>query len=233
MLDWTGGESRRTNAQWGRLARAVRAAYLGRPDLLPAAERPCPRDPLTVSAGACSVRGLPVTVVDGDEPLDAAAFSAEVRGVETRDRIRPRYLPAERARGTFVVVTYRLRTKTLIRSITTQLRVGRRVFDEAPASVFLPRSRLFPIPPDATYRARAAFDVPRSVATRLERRGAFVLPVEIDELGDPSSELAQGWIRLRGAGERGQDATARAASSRNSSATSSRIWTIASLAGER
>jgi len=196
VLDWSAGPRRRTSPQFNRLERAVRSAYLGRTGLLPPFERPCRGDPLRGRAGACSVRGVPVTVAAPGTPLDTPAFEAEVRGVETREQLRPKLLAPERARGRFVIVTYRLTTKTLIRSITPQLRVGSRIFDEAPVSVFLSRSRLFPLPPAARYEARVAFDVQRAAAARLRERGALVLPAEIDELGDPSLDLAQGWIAL-------------------------------------
>ena len=197
VLDWSAGPKRRTTPQFNRFERAVRAAYRGRPGLLEPAERPCGQDPLRGSPAPCSVRGVPVTVASQGSPLDTPAFQAEVRRVEVRDRVKPEFLPAERARGRFVIVTYRLRTKTLIRSVTPQLRIGKRTFDEAPASVFLARSRLFPLPPAAGYTARAAFDIPKADTAQIRARGALVLPAEIDDLGDPSAELAQGWIRLR------------------------------------
>jgi len=196
VLDWSAGPKRRASPQFDRLARAVRAAYLGRPGLLPLPERPCRQDPLKDPGGACSLRGVPVTVAQGDSALDTPAFEAEVRGVEVRGRLKPKLLPAQEANGRFVVVDYRLRTKTLIRSLSPQLRIGRRTFDEAPASVFLPRSRLFPLPPAAAFSARVAFDVPRDLAAGVRERGALVLPADIDELGDPSAELAQGWVAL-------------------------------------
>lgn len=196
VLDWSAGTERRTGPQFNRLERAVRAAYLGRPGLLPRPERPCDGNPLSEPAGACSVRGVPVTVARGDTPLDTPAFEAEVGRVQVKAELKPELLPPERARGRFVIVTYQLRTKTLIRSLTPQLRIGRRSFDEAAASVFLPRSRLFPLPPGALYRGSAAFDVPAESAGEARVKGAFVLPAEIDELGDPSADLAQGWIAL-------------------------------------
>jgi len=196
VLDWSAGSKRRTNPQFNRLERAVRAAYLGRPGLLPPRERPCRRDPLRDRGEACSLRGVPVTVARGNSALETPAFEATVRKTEVRPALKPKLLPPETASGRFVIVDYRLRTKTLIRSLTPQLRIGKRTFEEAPASVFLARSRLFPLPPAAAYNARVAFDVPRAQAAQVRRRGALVLPAEIDELGDPSAELAQGWIAL-------------------------------------
>lgn len=199
VLEAPGAPERRVTPELERLERAVRAAYLGRPESLPPSERPCGElglDPLSGGTGSCAVQGLPVTFVAAGERLDLPTLLAEVRGVETRERIGLRGLPPERAKGTFVIVSYRVRAKSLIRSLTPRLRLGGRTIDEAPASVFFPRSRLFPLPPDAVYRSRVAFDVAPALAARAEREGALVLPAELDDLGDPSADLAQGWIRL-------------------------------------
>jgi hypothetical protein len=201
-LSWVGEHTRKTTPKWDRLERAVRAAYLGKPQLLPAAERPCRDarlDPLHGRSGACSVDGIPVTFGDADEALSTPALDARVLGVKTTGKVGESGLLPQAAKGRFIVIAYRVRNTTSrrIRFLRSHLRLdGRTLVEDAGASVSLPRSRGFPLPPGATLESEAAFDVAPSLARRARREGAFVLPSAIDDLEDPAPDLAQGWIRL-------------------------------------
>ena len=84
VLRWVGRRSKKTTPQWDRLERAVEAALEGSLEPLAPEERPCRAkglDPLRGRTGACSVKGIPVTFVEGDEELSTPALEARVLGV--------------------------------------------------------------------------------------------------------------------------------------------------------
>ncbi len=204
VMRWTGEETKRTTPKWDRLERAVRAAYLGQTDVLPPAEQPCEErglDPLRGELGECSVEGMPVTFAEAVEPLRTPALEARVLGVETSDAISEETGVPERAEGRFVEVAYRVRNtgNRPIGFLRLALRLGGRSYEPAVgAGVFVPRSREFPIPPGESFETSVAFDVDPDLAERARENGALVVPAAI-ELGEPSPDLAQGWIRLAGA----------------------------------
>ncbi len=202
VLSWIGRRNKETTPQWDRLERAVRASLAGKLDLVPPPERPCRDaglDPLHGRTGECSRRGIPVTFVNVDQTLSVPALTARVLGVETAGDLRfPNMAPVV-PRGRFFIVAYRVRNTghQPIKFLQPKLKLGGRTVAENPeAGVLLPRSRSLPLPPGATMEARAAFDLPPSSDGR---KGVFLLPAERDDRGDPSLDLAQGWIRLDGA----------------------------------
>lgn len=202
IVQWSGEKTKKTTPKWDRLERAVRAAHLGRVDVLPAAEQPCSErglDPLSGDAGECGVEGIPVTFADARGPLDTPALEARVLGVQTSDTIGEELDLPERAKGRFVEVAYRLRNPgdRPIRFLRLALRLGGRTYDPVPgASVLVPKSREFPIDPGESFQTIAVFDVAADLADRAREEGALVVPAATDELGDPAPDLAQGWIRL-------------------------------------
>lgn len=200
VLQWVGESTRRTTPKWDRLERAVRASFLGRPQLLPAAEQPCRvrgLDPLQGKPGSCSVDGIPVTFGDVGAPLRTPSMEAEVLGVETSDEIgEDAGVPTE-AGGRLVEIAYRVRNTgdEPIPSLEMALRLGGETIDPSGLGAVQPASRSFPIPPGEEYETRVSFDVAPELAERARARGAFVFPAESD--GErPVSDVAQGWIRL-------------------------------------
>lgn len=205
LLQWVGGDTKETTASWDRIERAARAAYLGDDEALPAAERPCSNrnlTPLRGEPGECSVDGIPVTFGDGAAPLATPALEARALGVETAEEIGGETtIPIQPEQDAFVIVAYRVRNSGSepIDFLRPQLRLGGRTIDEgARAEALLPESRAFPVEPGGTVEAQVAFDVDGDLAERARARGALVLPAARDEEGTPSTEIAQGWIRLSG-----------------------------------
>jgi hypothetical protein len=204
LLSWVGRPARKTTPQWDRLERAVQAALTDDLSRLPPGERPCSDgnpDPADGDTGACSMNGIPVTVVDAPGELSTPAVEAEILGVGSADRLRfPGKSPLV-AKGQFLLVAYRVRNTSPypIRYIQPRLRLGSRTVEENPEAAFLlPRSRPASLPSGATLEARAAFDV---ASPEEARDGAFVIPGDRDGRSDPSLQVAQGWIRLSGARE--------------------------------
>jgi len=202
VLEAPGDRTRVPPRRFERVERAVRAAYTGRTDVLPPAERPCRDqrlDPLRGRPGSCAVGGMPVTFVDGDATLRTPAVEATVRGVTTAASVG-RGSPSPAASGRYVVVAYRVRNPgpRPLPYLRVALRLGGRTIEEDPgAGVLLPRSGRFPLAPGASMDLQAAFEVEPALAARARREGALVLPGALDDrLHTPAPDLAQGWIRL-------------------------------------
>jgi len=196
VVSWVGADSRAPSPEWERIDRLSEAAFTGDESVLRPEERPCRGEPR--DGDVCSVDGIPVTVVGGRDELVTPAVAASVTGMSTSRTIDASG-SALRASGTWVVVAYRVQNagSKPIRYLKTALRIGGETFQEdAGASVYLPRSRTMPLPPDEEIETEVAFDVPAAVAERAARVGALILPAERDELGDPNIAFAQGWVRL-------------------------------------
>ena len=202
VLEWIGEKTKRTTPEWGRIERAVRAAYLGDTSTLESAERPCSDrglDPLRGRAGECSVEGIPVTFADSDKPLVTPALEVEVLGVDTTDKVGKGTGVPARAKGRFVQVAYRVRNVSdkPITSLQMAARLdGETVREEAGAGVLLPQSRSFPIPPGDDFETSTVFDVDPAVAEQARAKGAFVFASNLDDSGRLSPDFTQGWIRL-------------------------------------
>jgi len=200
VMRWVGRRAKRVNPQYERLSRVVEAAVEGDSSSLPAGERPCRAaglDPLKGKSGECSVKGIPVKFTDAGDTLSTPVLGVEVLGMESADVLRFRGLAPIRPNGRFVIVAYKVRNKSPypMRFLHPQLWLGAKLLPENPDTAFLlPRSRDLPLPPGEEIEARAAFDV---TGTEDPREGAMVLPAERDGRGDPSVDLAQGWVRLK------------------------------------
>lgn len=207
VLDWLGERTKRRTPDWGRIERAVRAAYLGDTSVLEPAEQPCAErglDPLRGKPGECSVEGIPVTFAAAGKPLATPALEVEVLGVDTTDEVGPDTIP-QKAKGRFVQVAYRARN-TSDRPITfLQMAArldGETVQEDLETGPLLSRSRSFPIAPGEDVEASAVFDVDPAVAGQARAKGALVFASGFDDAGSLSPELTQGWVRLAGAPRR-------------------------------
>ena len=202
VMEWVGERTKTTDPAWDRIERAVRAAYLGRPEILPKAEQPCSvlrLNPLRGPAGECSVAGIPVTYDDAAGPLTTDAVEARVLGVEATEEVGEGTVLPQHAKGRYVVVAYKVRNTgdQPLRFYNASLRLGGETLKrDAGAEVSMPRSRDFPLPPGEDVETSAVFDVDPDLADTARAKGALVLPAATDENGNPEVDLAQGWIRL-------------------------------------
>jgi hypothetical protein len=181
----------------------VRAAYSGRPELLPAAERSCALQhlsPLRGATGACAVDGVPTTFVAAPAPLRTPVVQARVTGMELTDAIGAGSITPERAAPghRYVVVAYRLHNPTRERLIPTDasLRVADETFEIDRSATVDAGSYGGDVAPGADDDRVAVFEVPDAVAGRARTDGALVLPTGLRTHGLLDDHGAQGWIRL-------------------------------------
>ena len=203
VLRWVGRREKKVNPQYERLERVVNAAIEGDSGSLPEGERPCRAvglDPLKGKTGECSLAGIPTEFANAGDTLSTPAMDVQVLGMQTEDELRFKGLvPIRPSSGRFVIVQYKVRNKSPhpLRFLHPQIRLGRELVPQDEDTAFLlPRSRDLPLPPGEEVELRAAFDMSES---QDPREGALVLPAEREGRDEPTTELAQGWVRLRDA----------------------------------
>lgn len=179
-------------------ARVLRAAIAGRPELVPAAERPCPRSVLDPTAA-----GTNGTCLDRDRSPLVVARSVKVRGARisigrvavTPARARAPRLensPRPRARGRYVVVRARLTGAPLADGSEPRLLVDGRRFPPAP--VFT-RGTLEGVTKGyvANDAVLLVYDLPADLAPGARTRGV------LDFAANPSFGSPNQRLRLAGA----------------------------------
>jgi len=183
--------------------RAVRAAYEGRPELLPAAERSCAlqhRSPPRERSGACALDGVPTTFVSAPAPLETDVLEARVTGLELRDVMGEGSLTPERAGAgqRFVAVAYRMHNPTRQELLPGEaaLRVGEETIELDRRASLEAGPSYGGLGPGEDADRVAVFRVARGLAARARADGALVLPIALRSHGLLDARSAQGWIRL-------------------------------------
>jgi hypothetical protein len=199
----TTSERRRTDAAWGRLLRAVRAARAAPgTSALPAAERLCTRRGIrldTGPTGTCKRGPQLFSIRDRAHALRLPGIAIEDLRVSRGPRYGTRGRLVDRAKGVFVELRFRVRN-TGRAAIETrpgyELVVGGRRLEEHTA-VYGLRDR-YPLGPGEEDHDVTLFDVPTELAGRaLQRAGLRVPGHPASSLG-PSDGLVVGHLRLAG-----------------------------------
>jgi hypothetical protein len=187
-------------------ARAVRAAFEGRPELLPAVERSCELQhvsPLHDAHGACALAGVPTTFTSAPAALRTDLLEITVTGVETTGELGAGSLvPVQAGAGQrFLVVGYRMRNRSrhdLVAS-SAALRVGAREVEPDRGATAAVGSPVGAVAPGASAEGVAVFRLASAQAVAARERGALVVPTGLRSSGLLTSDAGQGWIRLANA----------------------------------
>jgi hypothetical protein len=186
-------------------ARALRAAYEGRPELLPAVERSCVLQhvsPLHDAKGACALGGVPTTFTSAPEVLRTELVEITVTGVETTDELAGGLLPVEAGAGQqFLVVGYRLhnRSRQDLVGATAALRLGAREVEPDRRATAAAGSYAGGVLPGRSEEGVVVFRLPTAQAAQARKQGVLVLPTGLRSSGLLTGDSGQGWIRLGGA----------------------------------
>jgi hypothetical protein len=187
-------------------ARAVKAAYEGRPELLPAAERSCELQklsPLHDAKGACAFGGVPTAFTSAPEALRTGVLEIAVTGAEVTDEVGAgSVLPVRAGDGEqLLVVGYRVtnRTRQDLISDVAALRAGGRVHEADRPATLAAGPYIGAVAPGESADRVAVFRLPTALAGEAREHGALVVPTGLHSSGLLTGDVGQGWIRLGGA----------------------------------
>lgn len=150
--------------------------------------------------GTCMDNSVRVTVVNRASQLVLATFTAALAGLKTGNRITAPYLPAQRAKGIFLIVALRItntgRSAIVGLDDADLVLPGRYYTTDDAATAALRTSSLAPLRHGASTVLSWAFDMPPSAVAAARRTGAILVP------GDPAATVqtsaSAGEIRLGG-----------------------------------
>lgn len=205
FIVWQAGERPEIDARFTRLSNATKAAVTGDMTKIPAAERSCEDQGITADApkeGKCLDDGVQVTQVNGTTRLVTPVLAARVSEVREASTIDPTedYRETERARGRFVIVTYRLENtgRAPIDLVDPKLIVDGKTYSESrDAYGALNDYSDMPAQPGESVVQHAGFDIPTAAAARAREHGVLVLPAAYTSSSTYlSAEESQGRIRL-------------------------------------